>query len=157
MYTFIGEYQAKLDDRGRLVLPSPFKGLVPEGQTAKFVVKKNAFDDCLEMIPYSEWEKEAEKVKDGLDIIFNVQHARFWREYMRGRDVVEPDPKFGRITISKKLLEEIGVVKDVVFFGSGYKIEVWSKERYELGGMSTDEFLSIAENIASSSSKREGR
>lgn len=157
MFTFIGEYQAKLDDRGRLVLPSAFKNLIPDGQTAKFVVKKNSFDDCLEMIPYCEWEKEAQEVRNGLNIIFNAQHARFWREYMRGRDIVEPDPKFGRIAISRKLLEEIGVVKDVVFSGSGYKIEIWSKEKYALSGLSDEEFLAIAEDIASSTSNKEGR
>ncbi len=33
--------------------------------------------------------------------IFNQDHAKFWREYKRNSDVVEPDAKFGRISKSK--------------------------------------------------------
>lgn len=95
------------------------------------------------MLPYDEWEKESEQTRSRLNF-FNKDHANFWREYMRNRDVVEPDSKLGRILISKELLKSIGIDKDVVFYGSDYKIEIWAKEKFESSGISNEEFIAIA-------------
>ena len=147
MLTFIGEYTCKLDDKGRLVLPSAFKNMLPEGGDVRFVVKKDIFAPCLEMYPFLEWERQSAGVKEKLNF-FNEEHAKFWREYMRNRSVVEPDPKFGRISISKKLLEAIGITKEVVFFGNDYKIEIWAKDKYEASEISNDEYIALAGKLS---------
>ena len=147
MITFIGEYPSRLDDKGRLVLPAPLKRSVPAGGDTRFVVKKDLFAYCLEMYTFEEWQRRSEEVKSRLNF-FNEEHSRFWREFTRNRDVVEPDPKFGRITISRKLLDAIGVTRDVVFSGSDYKIEIWAKETFETSSLSEDEFLSIAGKLS---------
>ena len=143
MVTFVGKYPSKIDDKGRLVLPSPLKRMLPEGAEMKFVVKKDIFEDCLEMYTMEEWQRQSEETRSRLDN-FNPDHAKFWRAYMRDRDIVEPDAKYGRITISKELLDSIGVNKDVVFSGNDYKIEIWAKEKFEASAISNEEFLSIA-------------
>ena len=147
MITFIGEYTSKIDDKGRVVFPSPFKSLMPTEGDMRFVVKKDIFTPCLEMYTFEEWERQSEQVKSKLNI-FNRSHAAFWREYMRGRAVVEPDPKLGRVSIPKKLLESIGVTKEVVFSGNDYKIEIWAKEKYEASAISNEEFLNIAGQLS---------
>lgn len=147
MITFIGEYTAKLDDKGRLIFPSPFKGLLSADQDQRFVIKKDIFEDCLEMYTYAEWERQSEEVKSKLNP-FKKEHAMFWREYMRGRAVVEPDAKLGRITIPRKLLETIGVTKEVVFSGNDYKIEIWAKEKFEAAALSNEEFIQIADHLS---------
>ncbi|MDO5442359.1 MAG: division/cell wall cluster transcriptional repressor MraZ [Bacteroidia bacterium] len=143
MVTFIGSYTSKMDDKGRLVFPSPLKNMLPEGSDMRFVVKKDIFSDCLEMYTFEEWARQSEEVRARLDQ-FNKDHARFWRAYMRDCDIVEPDAKFGRITISKELLDRIGVTKEVVFSGNDYKIEIWAKENYEASRISNEEFIAIA-------------
>lgn len=143
MVKFIGEYSAKVDDKGRIVFPAAFKNLVPEGEAMMFVVKKDIFADCLEMYTWSEWERQSEETKRKLNF-FNRSHAEFWREYMRDRAVVEPDSKLGRISIPKKLLETIGVGKEVIFSGNDHKIEVWAKEKYESSRLSNEEYISLA-------------
>lgn len=147
MTTFIGEYTAKVDDKGRLVFPAAFKGIMPVGGDMRFVVKKDLFADCLEMYTFEEWEKQSEQVKAKLNF-FNKEHAIFWREYMRNRDVVEPDAKLGRISISGKLLDAIGVNKEVVFSGNDYKIEIWAKEKYEKSAISNKEYIAIAGKLS---------
>ena len=67
---------------------------------------------------------------------------------MRDRDVVEPEAKFGRISISRKLLSSIGVNKEVVFSGNDFKIEIWAKEKYEASAISDEEFIAIAESLS---------
>ena len=144
MVTFIGEYTARIDDKGRLVFPSPLKAALPPGSDMRFVVKKDLFEPCLQMYTMEEWTRQSEKVKDSLDLTFNKTHAKFWREYMRNRAIVEPDSKLGRITVPKKLLEAIGVDKEVVFSGNDHKIEIWAKDRYESGAVSEEEIISLA-------------
>ncbi len=146
MAKFIGEYTVKIDDKGRLVFPSAFKNVMSDGEGMKFVIKKDIFADCLEMYTYAEWEKQSEDVKSRLNF-FNRKHALFWREYMRDRAVVEPDSKIGRISIPKKLLEAIGVNKEVVFAGSDFKIEIWAREKYSETVISGEEFIALAETL----------
>ena len=149
MVTFIGEYSGKMDDKGRIVFPASFKAVMPEGSTMEFVVKKNLFEDCLDIFTMEEWERQSQEVYERLDVKFNREHDKFWREYLRHRAVVIPDAKLGRISIPKQLLESIGITKEVVFSGCDYKIELWAKESYTSSGLSEDEFLAIADKLSS--------
>jgi len=147
MVTFIGKYPGKVDDKGRLVLPAKFKCAVPAGGDLRFVIKKSLYDNCLEMWSYPEWEKESEKIRESLDF-FNPEHVRFWRQYLRDCDIVEPDAKLGRISISRYLLDAIGANKEVVFFGVNFKIEIWAKENFEGSEISTEDFTAIAQSLS---------
>lgn len=142
MVKFIGEYTAKIDDKGRLIFPAAFKAVMPAGDL-RLVIRKDIYEDCLEMYTYEEWERQSEEVKGRLNF-FNRDHARFWREYMRGRSLVEPDAKLGRISIPKRLLESIGAEKEVVFSGNDHKIEIWAKEKFDSSGISDDEYAALA-------------
>lgn len=146
MAKFIGEYKVKLDDKGRLIFPSAFKAGMGDEPDLRFVVKKSLFAECLEMYTYRQWENESEAVKSRLNF-FNKEHAEFWRAYMRGTAVVEPDGKLGRVSIPKELLSGIGVSKDVIFSGSNHMIEVWAKEKFDAAGLGSDDFVSLAEKI----------
>lgn len=147
MINFIGEYTAKIDDKGRLVFPAPFKSLMPAGGDMRFVVRKDTFADCIEMFTFAEWDRQCSEVKSRLNF-FNKKHADFFRTYMRDCFPVEPDDKLGRMSIPKKLLEAIGVTKEVVFSGNDFKIEIWSKEKYEQSRLSDEEFVAIAETLS---------
>ena len=143
MNTFIGEYTVKIDDKGRMVFPSAFKSLMPADGDMRFVIKKDIFEDCLEMYTFEEWERQSSEVKSRLNF-FKRDHAMFWREYMRDRAIVEPDGKVGRISVPKKLLEAIGVNKEVVFSGNDYKIEIWAREKFEEARISNEQYISLA-------------
>ncbi len=146
MAKFIGEFKAKVDDKGRLIFPAAFKSLCQETLSKGFVVKKSLFADCLEMFAYPEWERESEAVKARLNL-FNKEHDLFWRAYMRDRALVVPDEKLGRILVPKDLLESIGADKEVIFSGKDYKIEIWAKEKFELEKMSDSDFVALAQKI----------
>ena len=133
----------KIDDKGRMVFPSAFKSLMSADGDMRFVIKKDIFEDCLEMYTFEEWERQSSEVKSRLNF-FNRDHAMFWREYMRDRAIVEPDGKVGRISIPKKLLEAIGVNKEVVFSGNDYKIEIWAREKFEEARISNEQYISLA-------------
>lgn len=146
MAKFIGEYSVKIDDKGRMIFPSAFKSVFAPGERVALVVKKDMFEECLQMYTYQQWEEESNEVKSKLNF-FNRKHSEFWREYMRDRAVVEPDEKLGRITIPKKLLESIGAEKEMIFVGNDHKIEIWTKELYNKKQMSSEDFVTLAESI----------
>ena len=113
----------------------------------RFVIKKDLFEPCLQMFTFEEWERQSGETKAKLNF-FNRQHAIFWREYMRDRDVVEPDAKLGRITVSRKLLDAIGVTKEVVFYGNDFMIEIWAKEEFDKKKIPNEDFIAIAESLS---------
>ena len=143
MASFIGQYEAKVDDKGRLVFPSAFKALLPEGELPRLVIKKNIFEDCLEMYTGKEWERQSEELKSKLNFL-NKDHAAFWRKYMRDCAEVILDASIGRFAVPRNLLEKIGVTKEVVFSGNDYKIELWAKEKFADSEISDEVYLKIA-------------
>ena len=149
MVRFIGEHTSKVDDKGRVIFPAAFKSkMLAAGDDMRLVVRKENFSNCLEVYTYSEWERQSDNVLSKLNPAFNEKHAIFWRAYMRNRAVVEPDPKFGRISIPKKLLDMIGVTKEVVFYGNDFKLEIWAKEAYESIDISAQEFTTLAGQLS---------
>mgnify|MGYP003419459317 CR=1 FL=1 len=146
MASFVNEYRAKIDDKGRLVFPAPFKSVLSDQKSIRLVIKKDLYEPCLEIYTYEQWEKESEAIKGRLNF-FNKEHALFWRSYMNGRAIVEPDIKFGRISIPRHLLDAIGADKEVVFAGKDFKIELWSKENYDNSVVDGEDFMSLAERV----------
>ncbi len=148
MVKFIGEYNVKVDDKGRIIFPAAFKGVMPADGDMRFIVRKDVFENCLEMYTIEEWERQSELVRSKLNTTFNEKHAKFWRTYMHNSAIVEPDAKLGRLYIPKKLLELIGVSKEVTFSGNDHKIEIWAKENFESSMISNEEFVSIADMLS---------
>lgn len=146
MIKFIGEHTAKIDDKGRVVFPSSLKAMLGGSADLRFVVKKDLYFNCLEMYTYEEWIRQSEEVKSRLNF-FKKEHALFWREYMRDRALVEPDEKFGRISIPKRLLSEIGADKEVLFAGNDHKVEIWAKENYSQDRLPGNDYSELAEKI----------
>jgi len=149
MISFIGKYTSRLDEKGRLVFPAPLKGVMSPDSDMRFVVKKDIFRRCLEMLTYEEWTRQTDEMKSRLDFL-NPKHARFWSHYTSENYIVRPDDKLGRINIPRELLDYIGATKEVVFSGSVFKIEIWSKEEYEKNQITQDEFIAIAESLSQS-------
>ena len=146
MTNFIGEFKAKVDDRGRLVFPAAFKALCGDSVKQGFVVKKSLFANCLEMYTYEAWEKESEAVRSRLNF-FRRDDERFWRAYTSDRAMVVPDEKFGRISIPGELLASVGIEKEAVFCGRDFKIEIWPKESLKSTSLPHDEYVALAEKI----------
>ncbi len=149
MVKFIGEYEAKLDDKGRVVVPAMFKNIVSkqmEGEEISFVIKKSLFANCLNMYTYQQWELESEQVRSRLNL-FRKEDDAWYREYMMDRALVTLDGKVGRIIIPKALLAKIGVKKEIVFSGKDFKIEIWAKENFGCNRLGDEEFTNLTEKL----------
>ena len=145
-----GDTLGKVDDKGRVVLPAIFREeFVRAGEEdMTMVVKKNVQGTCLNLFTRAAWDQECDKVLEGLDPELNPDHAAFWSKFNAGVYYVVPDGKLGRLNIPSELLEKVGITKEVVFAGVGYKIELWSRERREASLMSDDQFRETAARLS---------
>jgi MraZ protein len=147
MAGFFGTYSAKIDDKGRVVIPSAIKNAVPADQL-EFIIRKDMYSDCLEMYTMQEWTLYADSVRAKLDIPFDEEDMMYWRTFMADTTSAIPDPKLGRISVPKDLLDKCGIIKEVVFFCLGYKIEIWAKEALEGSRLSTEQFKAKSKSLA---------
>ena len=150
MIRFRGDIPGKVDDKGRVVLPAVFREeFAREGEAdMTMVVKRNVQGTCLNLFTRAAWDQECDRVLEGLDPELNPDHAAFWSRFNAGVFHVVPDGKLGRLNIPSELLEKVGITKEVVFAGVGYKIELWSKERREAFLMSDDQFRETAARLS---------
>ena len=91
---FMGEYHQKIDDKGRLTIPSKLRYELGES----FIVTRG-LDNCLFIYPKEEWNQVISKYKE----LPNTKDARnFMRFFLSGATEVNFD-KQGRINIPMPL------------------------------------------------------
>lgn len=144
MTNLIGEYECKVDAKGRLLIPSALrKQFSAEAEGRLFV--KRGIETCLELYQKHDWERVSAKVA-GLNQ-FVKKNRLFARKFISGVAQLEVD-NVGRILLPKPLLDYAGVNKTMVLFAYGDKIEIWSKENYDAElEMGADEFSDLAEDV----------
>ena len=151
MVRFYGNAAAKVDDKGRIVFPAIYRdAMARSGESdLTLIVKKSVQGNCLNLYTLEEWARRSDKVLENIDPELNPLHASFWSKFNEDVFYVVPDGKLGRLNIPSELLKAAGINKEVVFAGTGYKIEVWAKESREASLMSDEEFHRTAAAISS--------
>lgn len=145
MITFIGDYNCKLDSKGRITLPSAFKRQMKESVQDGFVLKRDIFEKCLILYPMKEWERQNQIIRSKTNP-YNREHNKFLRMFYSGTAEVSLDANT-RLLIPKKLQEYAEIGDEVVIAGHFGKIEIWSEPLYQQLGKVEDEFATLAEKI----------
>ncbi len=146
MITFYETYECKIDDKGRLKLPSSLVKHL-ENLDGCFVVKRAVFQNCLEVYPIKNWEKQMQTI--GKLSRFKKANLEFIRKYTSGLKTVEID-KAERILISKDLKIFANLEKEVVITGMLDYFEIWDKTTYEENIKTNEEdFAQLTEEVMS--------
>lgn len=145
MLSFIGDYSCKADSKFRVMVPASFRKALLSAQQTVFILRKNVYKPCIDMYPYSAWETLVSGLRAQLKP-FDEHHDSFRRELYRGTLEVEMDGN-GRILLPKRLLEIVGVEKDLVLAGQDTKIELWASEAYEAAAMTGEEFAALTQEV----------
>lgn len=127
MSGLIGEYACKLDDKGRLSLPSRLRAQFPESAGNTLVINRG-FEKCLVLYTREDWLKETSRLS-AVDDFLSPEIRRFKRIFTNGANLVQID-NAQRILIPKKLLEYAGLDDEVVLSAYGNKVEIWSQSNY---------------------------
>ena len=139
MSTFIGKYDAKADVKGRIFIPSTYRKLLPEGEREKLVMRKDADNDCLVLYPVSVWNEKIEDFRLKLDE-WNPEDQMLLMQFVSDAEWLDIDSQ-GRVLISKKYLQLIGIENnEVLFVGMMNRFAVWGKSRYERAKLSPADF-----------------
>ena len=144
MDTFTGDYNCKLDVKGRVMFPSALKRQV-HGEEFRFVIKKDIFEKCLTVYSIEEWNRQIQTLQKKLNP-YNKSHNTFLRKFYKDTAEVELDAG-GRLLIPKKLIKEYLPEKDITMSGQGFKIEIWSRSDYENTNIPDTDFANMAESL----------
>jgi len=153
MTTFIGDYNCRVDEKGRVTFPSSLKKQMDTASQNRFVVKKDIFEQCLVLYPIEEWERQNAIIRSKVNP-YNKEHNKFLRNFYRGSAEIVLDGN-NRLLIPKRLLELAEISKEAILAGQYGKIEIWSKELYEAVEESNEDFAALAEKIMGGNSNLE--
>ena len=142
MSTFIGKYEVKADVKGRIFIPSAYRKLLPDGERERVVMRKDAENDCMVLYPEQVWNEKVADFKSRLDE-WNPVEQLLLMQFVSDAEWLDIDSQ-GRVLISKKNLQVIGVENsEVLFVGMIDRFAVWSKTRYEQAKMSSTDFAAL--------------
>lgn len=143
--SFLGEYEATLDIKGRFLLPAGVKRQLPESENMRFVINRG-FEKCLSLYPLQSWQPLYDQISSLND--FDPKVREFRRYFLNGAIEVEPDSA-GRILIPQNLKDYAGLGKDIVLAAAVNKIEIWDKEKYQkfFESYSPEDFSSLAQTV----------
>ena len=144
MTNFIGEFDCKLDAKGRLMLPASLRKQLDSAAEESFVMNRG-FEKCLVLYPKNDWKYISEDVNKLNQYV--KKNREFIRYFFRGATELGLDGT-GRLLFPKRLMEYAGIQKEVVLFAHGNRIEIWDKKAYDnLLTDEPDDFAALAEDV----------
>jgi MraZ protein len=120
---FLGTYEPRLDEKGRLILPSKFRDEMSGG-----IVLTRGQERCLYAFPRSEFEQIHAQLRQAP--LTSKQARDYMRVFLSGATDEVPDRQ-GRVTIPAILRRYAGLERELAVIGSGSKIEIWSAAAWE--------------------------
>lgn len=142
MSLITGEFECKLDAKGRLVLPAKIKARLPE-TSGNQVVLMQGMEPCIVLYSVVEYRKTYARLAALNE--FNQEYRKLQRNFFRRVAEVDLDGA-GRLLVPKPLLKYANLEKEVVLVGVGNRVEIWSADNYKDYLMDdNDEFSDLAQ------------
>ena len=120
---FFGEFEYKIDEKGRVPVPPKFRGALREG-----VVLAPGLEKCITAYSLSEWKKVAATLTMGA--VSSAKLRRLNRAVFATAFSLEVDRQ-GRIALPAPLRQYALIEDDVVIIGANNYLELWNKELWE--------------------------
>jgi MraZ protein len=120
---FLGEYEHKIDVKGRLAIPPKFRGEFWEG-----IVLARGLERCILAYPPSVWKEIAERF-DTMPIA-RSKSRRISRVIFATAFSLELDEQ-GRLVMPPPLRQHAEIKETVIIAGINNYLEIWSKELWE--------------------------
>lgn len=132
MQSLIGEFDCKVDAKGRFMFPINLRKQLDASFEQGFVINRNLHQKCLVLYPILEWNKLNKKLSK-LNRLIKANDV-FVRKFTGGATGADAD-NTGRVLLPKSLVDYAGIATDIKILGSNNVIEIWDKNLY-------DQFLS---------------
>ena len=144
MQRLTGEYECKVDAKGRLRMPSSLvRQLSSDNLT--FTVNRG-FEKNLILYPKEVWTQKAAEIDSHLNM-YNSKQRQVLRYFYRGATEVALDAS-DRILLPKTLVKYADIADKVMLVGIQQQVEIWSLEEYEkMISQEPEDFSQIADEI----------
>jgi len=120
---FFGEFEYKIDKKGRVPLPPRFRGQLKDG-----VVLTPGVEKCITAYPLLEWKKLAAELTAGS--VTRSKLRRLNRAIFATAFYLNIDGQ-GRVSIPAPLQEYAEITDEVVIAGANNYLELWNKVHWE--------------------------
>lgn len=120
---FLGEFEYKVDEKGRVPIPPKFRSELEEG-----VVLTPGVERCLNAYPLAEWSKLAASLTTGS--VARSKLRRLNRAIFASAFTLNMDRQ-GRIALPSPLREYAGIGDEAVVAGLNTYLELWNKEQWQ--------------------------
>ena len=120
---FLGEYEYKVDAKGRVPIPPKFRKHFADG-----IVLNMGAEECINAYPLSVWEKIAEKFDSGPIAPSRVRQMN--RAVFASAFDSELDEQ-GRVMLPPPLRQHADIKDSLIIAGTNKYLEIWSKARWE--------------------------
>ena len=120
---FFGEFEYRVDEKGRVPIPSKFRSELREG-----VVLTPGVEKCISCYPLPEWKKMAAALTSGsvtrskLRKLNRAVFATAFHLHIDGQ---------GRIALPPKLREYAEIGDEAIITGANNYFELWNKTQWE--------------------------
>lgn len=144
MPELLGEYECKIDAKGRLRLPAALLKQLHGFGSGECVINRG-LQAYLTLYPKSVWSYESARVNALNPYI--QRNLLFKRHFYAGATELTPDSA-ERVLIPQSLREHAKIKKTVILQAMNDRVEVWDKDAYleMLANMPTD-FSEMAEEV----------
>jgi MraZ protein len=140
----IGEFECRLDDKSRIILPAALKKQISQEARDKFVINRG-FEGCLVLYPQNVWDETTGRMNK-LNL-FVKDNRQFLRAFNNGATPLSLDSQ-NRLLFPKPLLDYAKIDKEIILFAYSDRIEVWNKKTYlELVSNEPEDFAKLAEKV----------
>ena len=120
---FFGEFDYKIDEKGRVPIPPRFRRELKEG-----VVLTQGIEKCITAYPLDEWKNLATTLTPSS--VSRSKLRRLSRAIFATAFITNLDGQ-GRIAIPPPLREYAEIVDEVVIAGANKYLELWNKVHWE--------------------------
>jgi MraZ protein len=133
MTHFLGNHQSKLDAKGRVSVPAPFRAALKaraDSSTdgAAMILRPSHQHPCIEAWPAAAFHALAAPL-DQYDVFSDIQDDLATALYGDAHEI-EPD-KEGRIVLPERLLRHAGITETMEFMGLGKIFQIWHPDAAE--------------------------
>ena len=142
---FIGTIQAKVDTKGRTIIPAVFRKVLHELGEERVVLRKDDFQPCLVIYPESTWMALVDTMRARLNR-WDPQQQMMFRQFVSDVEVQTPD-QMGRILIPRRYQQLTGISRSVKAIGMDDSIELWPYDGTEKPFMPPEEFAKAIQQV----------
>lgn len=128
MPLFLSTYANKVDKKGRISVPAPFRAALVGQSFQGVVIFKATSHACLEGFDFGTMDELSQRL-DHFDLFSNAQDDLATAIFAEA--VQCPFDSEGRIGIPQALLDFAGITEGATFVGLGRKFQIWESSAFE--------------------------